>query len=219
MPKINRILVTYWHVCAFNKGWSWIQSIERRLPLLYSLYMLTKTFFFFLNLKKIQNGPSSKCNRDNLPCHFQIHFFFGVHNYTFQFHGYTIWNQANHRFTTTVQRRFYGHATNALIRPLDEGRAVQLASELFGELFVFTVIAIPSLILYPHYLLQKIIYVMQRHMQAFTITHRVRPNINSIPFILMRDAEASRSKTRLLLENKKQKIFASENYLKSTRVP
>ncbi|KAF3962334.1 hypothetical protein ACB098_06G073500 [Castanea mollissima] len=50
--------------------------------------------------------------------------------------------QANHRFTTTVQRRLYGHATNALIRPLDEGRAVQLASELFGELFVFTVAGI-----------------------------------------------------------------------------
>ena len=73
MPKINRILVTYWHVCAFNKEWSWIQSIERRLPLLYSLYMLTKNFFFFfLNLKKIQNGPSSKCNRDNLPCYIVI---------------------------------------------------------------------------------------------------------------------------------------------------
>lgn len=101
-----------------------------------------------------------------LYCYFQIHFFFGVHDYTFQFHGYTIWNQANHRFTTTVQRRLYGHATNALIRPLDEGRAVQLASELFGELFVFTVITIPSLILYPHYLLQKIIYVMQRQIYA-----------------------------------------------------
>ncbi|KAK7846702.1 opa3-like protein [Quercus suber] len=74
--------------------------------------------------------------------------------------------QANHRFTTTVQRRLYGHATNALIRPLDEGRAVQLASELFGELFVFTVITIPSLILYPHYLLQKVIYVMRRQIYA-----------------------------------------------------
>lgn len=79
---------------------------------------------------------------------------------------YTIWNQANHRFTTTVQRRLYGHATNALIRPLDEGRAVQLASELFGELFVFTVITIPSLILYPDYLLQKKIYVMRRQIYA-----------------------------------------------------
>ena len=34
----------------------------------------------------------------------------------------------------------------------------------------------------------------------------------------MRDAEASRSRTHLLLENKKQNTFASENNLKSTRV-
>ena len=58
-----------------------------------------------------------------------------------------------------------------------------------------------------------------KYMQAFTITHRVRPNINSIPFILMWDAEASRNKTRLLLENKKQNTFASENNLESTKVP
>ena len=35
----------------------------------------------------------------------------------------------------------------------------------------------------------------------------------------MRDAEVSRSKIRLLLENKKQNTFASENNLESTRVP
>ena len=33
----------------------------------------------------------------------------------------------------------------------------------------------------------------------------------------MRDAETSRSKTRLLLENKKQNTFVSENNLESTR--
>ena len=34
----------------------------------------------------------------------------------------------------------------------------------------------------------------------------------------MWDAETSKSKTHLLLENKKQNTFASENNLKSTRV-
>ncbi|OAY33978.1 OPA3-like protein [Manihot esculenta] len=49
--------------------------------------------------------------------------------------------QANHRFTTTVQRHIYGHATNVAIRPLDEEKAVQAAADLIGELFVFTVAA------------------------------------------------------------------------------
>ncbi|KAJ9686216.1 hypothetical protein PVL29_015222 [Vitis rotundifolia] len=47
--------------------------------------------------------------------------------------------QANHRFTTTMQRRIYGHATNVEIRPLNEEKAVQAAADLVGELFVFTV--------------------------------------------------------------------------------
>ncbi|GAV75963.1 OPA3 domain-containing protein [Cephalotus follicularis] len=47
--------------------------------------------------------------------------------------------QANHRFTTTVQRRIYGRATDVAIRPLDEEKAVQAAADLLGELFVFTV--------------------------------------------------------------------------------
>lgn len=49
-------------------------------------------------------------------------------------------NQANHRFTTTMQRRIYGHATNVEIRPLNEEKAVQAAADLVGELFVFTVV-------------------------------------------------------------------------------
>ena len=36
---------------------------------------------------------------------------------------------------------------------------------------------------------------------------------------VMFDVEVVRSKTRLLLESKKQNSFASENNLKSTRVP
>ncbi|KAL0362415.1 UNVERIFIED_CONTAM: hypothetical protein Scaly_1196700 [Sesamum calycinum] len=47
--------------------------------------------------------------------------------------------QANHRLTTTLQRRIYGHATDVAIRPLNEEKAVQAAADLLGELFVFTV--------------------------------------------------------------------------------
>ncbi|KAL3821439.1 hypothetical protein ACJIZ3_007344 [Penstemon smallii] len=47
--------------------------------------------------------------------------------------------QANHRFTTNLQRRIYGHATDVVIRPLNEEKAVQAAADLLGELFVFTV--------------------------------------------------------------------------------
>ncbi|XP_049358144.1 OPA3-like protein isoform X3 [Solanum verrucosum] len=47
--------------------------------------------------------------------------------------------QANHRITTTMQRRLYGHATNVEIRPLDEEKAVQAAVDLLGEAFVFSV--------------------------------------------------------------------------------
>ncbi|KAI5567725.1 hypothetical protein POPTR_013G123000v4 [Populus trichocarpa] len=47
--------------------------------------------------------------------------------------------QANHRFTTKMQRRIYGHSVDAVIRPLDEEKAVQAAADLTGELFVFSV--------------------------------------------------------------------------------
>ncbi|KAL9234031.1 hypothetical protein vseg_008952 [Gypsophila vaccaria] len=47
--------------------------------------------------------------------------------------------QSNHRFTTTLQRRIYGHATDVEIRPLNEEKAVQAASDLIGELFIFLV--------------------------------------------------------------------------------
>jgi hypothetical protein len=48
--------------------------------------------------------------------------------------------QTNHRFTTKMQRRIYGQATDVAIRPLNEEKAVQAAADLLGELFVFTVI-------------------------------------------------------------------------------
>ncbi|KAH7861414.1 hypothetical protein Vadar_025810 [Vaccinium darrowii] len=47
--------------------------------------------------------------------------------------------QANHRFSTTVQRRIYGRSTEIEIRPLNEERAIQSASDLLGELFIFSV--------------------------------------------------------------------------------
>ena len=52
------------------------------------------------------------------------------------------WVQANHRVTTTMQRRIYGHSTDVEIRPLNEEKAVQAAVDLIGELFVFTVLFI-----------------------------------------------------------------------------
>ncbi|KAK3433054.1 OPA3-like protein [Eucalyptus grandis] len=47
--------------------------------------------------------------------------------------------QANHRMTTNIQRRIYGHATDVEIRPLNEQKAVQAAVDLIGEVFVFSV--------------------------------------------------------------------------------
>ncbi|KAE8809999.1 optic atrophy 3 protein [Hordeum vulgare] len=53
--------------------------------------------------------------------------------------------QTNHRITTRIQRRIYGHATNVAIRPLDEEKAVQVATDLIGEGFIFSV-AVAALI-------------------------------------------------------------------------
>ncbi|XP_051225900.1 uncharacterized protein [Lolium perenne] len=47
--------------------------------------------------------------------------------------------QANHRISTNIQRRIYGHSTQVEIRPLNEEKAVQNAADLIGELFVFSV--------------------------------------------------------------------------------
>lgn len=47
--------------------------------------------------------------------------------------------QGNHRITTQMQRRIYGHATDVEIRPLNEEKAVQAAVDLLGEVFVFSV--------------------------------------------------------------------------------
>ncbi|KAG9447743.1 hypothetical protein H6P81_013871 [Aristolochia fimbriata] len=47
--------------------------------------------------------------------------------------------QANHRLSTNLQRRLYGHATDVEIRPLNEDKAVQAAADLIGEVFIFSV--------------------------------------------------------------------------------
>ncbi|KAL3690014.1 hypothetical protein R1sor_016323 [Riccia sorocarpa] len=47
--------------------------------------------------------------------------------------------QANHKFQVNLQRRIYGHATNVEIRPLDEEKAIQAASDFVGELVVFSI--------------------------------------------------------------------------------
>lgn len=52
---------------------------------------------------------------------------------------FVVLGQANHRFTTKLQRRASGRVTDAVIRPLNEERAVQAAADLLGELFAFTV--------------------------------------------------------------------------------
>lgn len=61
--------------------------------------------------------------------------------YFLSFHSkfFLMLNQANHQFTTNIQRRIYGHSTNVAIRPLNEEKAVQAAADLVGELFVFSV--------------------------------------------------------------------------------
>lgn len=46
-----------------------------------------------------------------------------------------------------MQRRIYGHATDVAIRPLNEEKAVQAAADLLGELFVFTVMQIPTFVI------------------------------------------------------------------------
>ncbi|BAD81625.1 unknown protein [Oryza sativa Japonica Group] len=53
--------------------------------------------------------------------------------------------QINHRVTTRIQRRIYGHATDVEITPLNEEKAVQAATDLIGEGFIFSV-AVAALI-------------------------------------------------------------------------
>ncbi|XP_057829141.1 OPA3-like protein isoform X2 [Cryptomeria japonica] len=46
--------------------------------------------------------------------------------------------QTNHKFSTNLQRRIYGHSTDVAVHPLNEEKAVQAATDLLGELFIFS---------------------------------------------------------------------------------
>ncbi|XP_048574110.1 OPA3-like protein [Triticum urartu] len=48
-------------------------------------------------------------------------------------------DEANHRLATNMQRQLIGRATDIHIRPLNEEKAIQAATDLLGELFIFSV--------------------------------------------------------------------------------
>ncbi|WOL11010.1 OPA3-like protein isoform X2 [Canna indica] len=49
--------------------------------------------------------------------------------------------QANYLFKTNNQRRFYGQTTDDSVRALNEEKAIQAATDLLGEIFLFSVVA------------------------------------------------------------------------------
>ncbi|BAS74382.1 Os01g0753150 [Oryza sativa Japonica Group] len=90
----------------------------------------------------------------------------GIHP---KFRGFIIGlAQVNHRFTTNMQRRLYGRATDIHIRPLNEEKAIQAAADLLGELFVFsasTLISVAG---------TAIIYEVQRSARAEARKEEIR---------------------------------------------
>nr|XP_043622369.1 OPA3-like protein [Erigeron canadensis] len=86
--------------------------------------------------------------------------------------------QANHRFTTTIQRRIYGRSTNVEIRPLNEERAVQVAGDLIGEIFVFTVAGV------------ALIFEVQRNARSEAKKEEIRKQ--EIESLWQRDEEVAR---------------------------
>ncbi|XP_065873503.1 OPA3-like protein [Euphorbia lathyris] len=104
--------------------------------------------------------------------------------------------QANHRFTTTLQRRIYGHATNVEIRPLNEEKAVQAAADLLGELFVFSVAA------------AAVIFEVQRNSRSEARKEEMRKQV--LQEMKQRDEELARE-----LEHLKLKIEELEQLAKA----
>ncbi|KAL5730544.1 hypothetical protein ACHQM5_003351 [Ranunculus cassubicifolius] len=99
--------------------------------------------------------------------------------------------QVNHRFTTTMQRRIYGHATDVEIRPLNEEKAVQAAADLLGEFFIFTVAG------------AAVIFEVQRNARSEARKEELR----------MQELEAMRSREEELakeLESLRQKVAEIE---------
>ncbi|KAG8386368.1 hypothetical protein BUALT_Bualt03G0141600 [Buddleja alternifolia] len=62
--------------------------------------------------------------------------------------------QGYHRLTTVIRRLNIGHSIGNEIRPLNEERAVEAATDLLGELFVFSVAGL------------AIVYEVQRSVRA-----------------------------------------------------
>ncbi|KAK9268149.1 hypothetical protein L1049_010590 [Liquidambar formosana] len=106
--------------------------------------------------------------------------------------------QANHRITTTMQRRIYGHATNVEIRPLNEEKAVQAAVDLIGELFVFSVAG------------AAVIFEVQRSARSEARKEEIRKR--ELEVMRQRDENLSRE-----VELLKQKIEELEQLAKRTR--
>ncbi|KAF5744101.1 Optic atrophy 3 protein [Tripterygium wilfordii] len=107
--------------------------------------------------------------------------------------------QANHRFTTNLQRRVYGHATNVEIRPLNEEKAVQAASDLIGELFVFSVAG------------AAVIFEVQRSSKSEARKEEKRKQ--ELQAIKQRDEELARE-----IELVKQKVAELEQHAKARGV-
>ncbi|XP_049414297.1 uncharacterized protein LOC125877037 [Solanum stenotomum] len=104
--------------------------------------------------------------------------------------------QANHRLSTKLQRRIYGHATDVAIRPLNEDKAVQAAADLLGELFVFSVAGV------------AVIFEVQRSSRSEARKEEVRRK--ELEALKQRDDELSRE-----LEFLKNRIDELERHSKT----
>ncbi|XP_049353175.1 uncharacterized protein LOC125817657 [Solanum verrucosum] len=104
--------------------------------------------------------------------------------------------QANHRLSTKLQRRIYGHATDVAIRPLNEDKAVQAAADLLGELFVFSVAG------------AAVIFEVQRNSRSEARKEEVRRK--ELEALKQRDDELSRE-----LEFLKNRIDELEQHSKT----
>lgn len=108
--------------------------------------------------------------------------------------------QVNHRITTNIQRRIYGHRTDVEIRPLNEEKAVQAASELIGELFVFSVATV------------ALIYEVQRSAKSEAKKEEMRKQ--ELKDILQREEDLEKE-----VEQLKQKLNEIEQLARGKGLP
>ncbi|KAJ6360775.1 hypothetical protein OIU77_004737 [Salix suchowensis] len=103
--------------------------------------------------------------------------------------------QANHRFTTRMQRRIYGRSVDAVIRPLDEEKAVQASADLIGELFVFSMneseLHAYALELNPTLLLALLLFLRCKEVPDLK-RERKRKRRQEIEAMMQRDEELAR---------------------------